>query len=167
MVAITDRHCLGRSDKRFHYCRPPSLGDSQQEKTHLRELLEDRLSKLYQPLMLATCNGKCSLVGDITFYKVYDIMEKHGYIAAPELMEKYLSFLSLCEFAGYEDLQRGSLVQGPPPPDVLLEIIRGKLFPLKYGSVLFKKMNAADKEFQAELKKCYEDAYEGFARRLE
>jgi hypothetical protein len=136
-------------------------------KGHLRDLQEQRLSKLYQPLIIATRDGEASIVSDVTFYRVYSIMNQYGYLAQPELMEKYLDFLRLCEFAGYEDLTAGSFLQRPPPDAVLLEIVKEKHFPLKYTADRLEKLNNRAGEFQSELKERYDEAYRGFIRQLE
>ncbi|MCF8146400.1 MAG: hypothetical protein K9N21_21035 [Deltaproteobacteria bacterium] len=135
-------------------------------KGHIRELQEQRLSKLYQPLTIATLDGQATIVSDVTFYRVWSIMNEYGYLAHPELMEKYLAFLRLCEFAGYEDLKEGSFHQRPPPDELVLEIVKEKHFPLKYTAERLEKLNVSAKEFQSELKKRYREAYIDFTKRL-
>ena len=75
------------------------------QKIHQQQLVEDRFSKLYAPFVLVTGKGNISLTSDIPFYKVKDIMEKYGYLADPEVIDKYVAFLSACKFATYQDLK--------------------------------------------------------------
>jgi hypothetical protein len=64
-----------------------------QQKLHHQELLENRLSRLYTPLFLATGKGEFSMTGDIIFYKVREIMDQYGYLADQQVMDKYIEFL--------------------------------------------------------------------------
>jgi hypothetical protein len=44
------------------------LTPAKQHKLHQQELMENRLSRLYSPLILATGKGQFSMTGDLIFY---------------------------------------------------------------------------------------------------
>ena len=59
---------------------------AKQHKLHQKQLMENRLSRLYTLLVLATGRGQFSMTGDIVFFKVQEIMEEHGYLADDEVI---------------------------------------------------------------------------------
>jgi len=61
---------------------------AKQHRLHQAQLMEDRLSKLYTPLVLATGMGQFSITGDIVFFKVREIMTASGYLADDEVIKK-------------------------------------------------------------------------------
>ena len=77
------------------------LRDKQQRKF---QITEQRLSNLYQPIMIATANGNVTMTSDIPFWKVYRVMEQHGYLAEEKVMNKYIEFLGACHFASLGDI---------------------------------------------------------------
>ena len=133
-----------------------------QQKLHHQELLENRLSRLYTPLILATDKGQFSMTRDITFYKVREIMDQYGYLADQEVMNKYIEFFSLCRFASYDDLRGGSSLSKPLPNDVIIEIVKQGKPPLKWGADSLEKAIKLEKEFNQVLLKHYKRAREAF-----
>ena len=133
-----------------------------QSKLHQYELIEKRMSMLYTPLIIATASGQLSMIGDLVFHKVYEIMEEHGYLADEEVMNKYLEFLGLCMFASYDDLKEGSVFSQPLPSDVIIEVVRQRKPPLKWSADSLEKAIKVEKEFIQLLLKYYEEARKTF-----
>lgn len=136
----------------------------QEKRLHQYELIEQKVSKLYQPLMLATGYGNLSLASDIPFYKVLHILEEYGYLADQEVIDVYIEFLKLCRFANYDDLSKGTMLQKPIPEGVILEIIRRGDPPLKWTASSLKTANEVDKKFHVILKRYYKQAYNDFIK---
>lgn len=120
---------------------------AKQNKLHQNELIENRLSKLYAPLIIATANGQFSMTGDLVFYRVYEVMEEYGYLADDEMMNKYLEFVGLCRFTGYDDLKEGSPISKPLPIDVIIEVVRQRKPPLEWTADSLEKAIKVEKEF--------------------
>jgi hypothetical protein len=135
---------------------------AKQEKLHHQELLENRLSRLYTPLILATGKGEFSMTGDIIFYKVREIMDQYGYLADQEVMDKYIEFFGLCRFASYDDLRRGSFLSKPLPNDVIVEIVKQGRPPLKWDADSLDKAIQVEKDFNQILLKHYKRARDTF-----
>ena len=134
----------------------------QEKRLHRYEQIEQKVSKLYQPMLLATGYGNLSLTGDIPFYKVLHLFEDYGYLADHEVIDKFIEFLKLCRFANYDDLSNGTGIQKPIPEDIIKEIIRRGDPPLEWTASTLKEANKVDKEFNIVLKKYYEQAYKDF-----
>ncbi len=136
---------------------------TKQQKLHHQELLENRLSRLYTPLILATGKGQFSMTGDIVFYKVREIMDQYGYLGDQEVINKYIDFFALCRFANYDDLRRGSSLSKPLPDDVIIEIVKQRRPPLKWDEDSLKKATQVEKDFNQVLLKHYKRAREAFS----
>ena len=142
---------------------------AQEKSLHRYELLEQKVSKLYQPILLATGYGNLSLTSDITFHKVRHILEEYGHLADQEVMSKYIEFLKLCKFANYSDalISEGVPYNGlefPKPEELIIEAFKRGDLPLKWDS---KKLNEAlkvEKEFQEVLSQYYDKAYTEFVQ---
>jgi len=135
---------------------------SQEKRLHRYEQIEQKVSKLYQPMMLATGYGNLSLASDIPFYKVLHILEDYGHLADQEVIDKFIEFLKLCRFADYDDLSSGTSLQNPIPEGIIKEILRRGDPPLKWTGNSLEEANKVDEEFHIILKKYYEQAYKNF-----
>ena len=134
------------------------LGPAKQAKIHQHEIIEHRLSKLYAPLVLATGKGAFSMTSDLVFYKVQNIMDDYSYLADSEVVDKYIKFVSLCRFAGYEDLRTGTSIHKPLSSDVILEIVKQRKPPLKWTPSSLKEAIQMEKDFNIVLLKYYDSA---------
>jgi hypothetical protein len=134
-------------------------------KTHQYALVESKLSKLYQPLLLATGYGNFSITSDIPFWKVYSILENYGYLADADFMGKYVEFLKFCRFARYDDLKEGGLIQRPLPESIIVEIIKQGKPPLKWDADSLENALKIEKEFTSLLIKFHEKAFKDFKSR--
>ena len=105
------------------------------------------------------------MTSDLVFYKVQDIMDEYGYLADPEVVDKHIEFVSLCKFAGYEDLRTGSLIQKPIPNEVVLEIVKQKRPPLKWTANSLEEAIRVEKEFNRILLKHYDGSRHSFLKR--
>jgi len=137
---------------------------SKEKSLHQYELIEQKVSKLYQPMMLATGYGNLSLASDIPFHKVLHLLEDYGHLADREVMDKFIEFLKLCRFAGYDDLSSGTMLQKSIPESIIKGILRRGDPPLKWTSSSLKEAIKADEEFHIILKKFYEQAYNKFIK---
>lgn len=59
---------------------------AQEKKLHKYELAEQKVSKIYQPIMLSTGCGNLTLTSDITFRKARRILEQYGHLADQEVI---------------------------------------------------------------------------------
>ena len=128
------------------------------------QITEQRLSLLYQPIMIATANGNFSMTSDIPFYKVYRVMEQYGYLANPKLMTKYVEFLSSCRFASLADILTQTYVDPKISSDVLKEIlkIRPENPPLAWTASTLPEALEKQKEFISLFKEDYQKALRNF-----
>lgn len=136
---------------------------AKQHKLHQTELIENRLSKLYTPLIIATGKGQFSMTSDIVFYRVYEIMESYGYLADKEIVDKYIEFIDLCRFADYNELKEGASLPMPLSNDIIIEIIKQRKPPLKWTSESLRKALHAEKRFIRLLLKHYNEAQQSFS----
>jgi len=74
-------------------------------------------------------------------------MEEYGYLADDEMMNKYLEFVGLCRFTGYDDLKEGSPISKPLPIDVIIEVVRQRKPPLEWTADSLEKAIKVEKEF--------------------
>lgn len=94
-------------------------------------------------------------------------MSDYGYLVHPDLMDKYLAFFGLCEFAGYDDLKAGTIFRSGPSEEVIVEMIRTGQFSIKHSDPnKMNKMIEAIKVFQQELTNRYDEAYDSFAEKM-
>jgi len=137
------------------------LRDKQQRKF---QITEQRLSNLYQPIMIATANGNLSITSDIPFYKVYRVMEQYGYLAAPKLMNKYIEFLNSCRFASLTDILSKGHTDPQITPEVIKEIIklRPENPPLAWTASTLPEALEKQKEFISVFKEEYQKAFHDF-----
>jgi len=148
---------------------------AQEKSLHRYELLEQKVSKLYQPILLATGYGNLSLTSDITFHKVRHILEEYGHLADQEVMNKYIQFLKLCKFGSYlEAIESQSfpiISQDIPKPkalsipeELIIESFKRGDLPLKWDSEKLNEALKVEKEFQEVLSKYYDKAYNEFVQ---
>ena len=78
-------------------------------------------------------------------------------------MDKYLEFVGLCRFAGYDDLKDGSLISRPLPDNVIIEIIKQRKPPLKWDVDSQEKAIKMEKDFYQVLLKHYTGARKTFS----
>jgi hypothetical protein len=131
---------------------------AQEKRIHEYEMAEQKVSKLYQPMLLATGYGRFSIASDIPFYKVLGILEQFGHLADQEVMDKHLSFLEHCKFAGYDEIVRGLTPTKAPPEKLIIEVLKERKPPLKWTSDSLKVALEAEKEFLTSLKIHYQRA---------
>jgi hypothetical protein len=143
------------------------LRDKQQRKF---QITEQRLSNLYQPIIIATANGNFSLTSNIPFYKVYKVMEQYGYLSEPKLMAKYIEFLTMCRFASESDIFSQSGIGPEIPLDLLKELTRivaeKEKPPLKWTPSYLEEALEKEKEFIKIFKEEYQRAYREFEELL-
>jgi len=89
-------------------------------------------------------------------------MDEYGYLADQEVMDKYLEFVGLFRFAGYEDLKAGSLTSRPLPDDIIMEIIKERKMPLMWDGDSLLKALQVEKDFMKLLLQHYERARKKF-----
>ncbi len=65
----------------------------QEKRLHKYEMAEQKVSKLYQPMLLATGYGSFSITSDIPFHKVWGILGQYGHLAEQEVMDEFLNIL--------------------------------------------------------------------------
>lgn len=131
---------------------------SKEMRVSLNKQREYRLSKLYQPLLLATKYGNFSMTSDLIFYEIDQIMKNYGYLADQEVIDKYIEFTKVCRFAGYEDLVRGVSFKPGLSENVILEIIKQRKPPLMWTANSLESAVKIEKEFHELLVKYYEKA---------
>jgi len=102
------------------------------------------------------------MTSDLVFYKVQGIMDEYSHLADSEVVDKYIEFVSLCRFAGYEDLRTGSSIQKPFPNDLILEIVKQKNPPLKWTANSLEEAVRVEKDFNRILLKHYDRARHSF-----
>jgi hypothetical protein len=144
---------------------------SQEKKIHQYELAEHKVSRLYQPILIATGYGNFSLTSDVTFHKVRRIMEEFSYLADKEVTDRYIDFLKHCQFMNMAEML-GTMpwsldldwVPGKRqlPESVIAEFVRTTHLPLKWTGSKLEKALAVEKEFQKALLKYYAKAYREF-----
>ena len=135
---------------------------SQEKRMHRYELAEQKVSKLYQPILLSTGYGNLTLTSPGPFMEVKKTLKEYGHLADEEVIDKFIDFLKLCDFANYEDLTKGSSLQKPLPDDIILEIIRKGDPVLKWDSTSLANALKVEKEFYSVVRKYYKKAYEDF-----
>jgi len=142
---------------------------SQEKRMHRYEMAEQKVSKFYQPILIATANGNLTITSDVVFHKVRRIMEEYSHLADKEVTDKFIAFYKLCEFADLKDMimqltEYMALSQRKRalPEVVLAEIIKNKELPLKWHVGNLENALEAEKAFQTVLKEYYQKAYEDF-----
>lgn len=128
------------------------------------QITEQRLSLLYQPIMIATANGNFTMTSEIPFYKVYRVMEQYGYLADNKLMTKYIQFLGACRFANLSDIVSKTYVYPKISPDMLKEIIkmRPENPPFAWTASTLPEALTKEKEFIGIFKEDYQKALQDF-----
>lgn len=128
------------------------------------QIIEQRLSNLYQPIMIATANGNFSLTSDIPFYKVRRVMEQYGYLADSKLSAKYVEFLKSCRFASLTDLLYKTEIGSRLPTDALREVIKigSESAPFAWTASTLPEALAKEKEFVTLFKEEYQKALRDF-----
>ena len=135
---------------------------AQEKRLHGYELAEQKVSKLYQPILLATAHGNSSITSPATFNKVWHILEEYGHLADPEFIDKFIEFFKLCKFAGYDDLSKGTMLQKPFPENIIIEIIKKGDQMLMWSASSLEDALKVEKGFHAVLLKYYERAKKEF-----
>jgi hypothetical protein len=138
---------------------------AQEKRIHKYELAEQKVSKLYQPILFSTGYGNVTMTSDIPFYKVKRILENYGYLADQEVIEKFLEFQKLCVFADYDELVERTDMKGIVrglPDSVLVEILKTGNMPLKWHTDSLESALKVEKEFQEVLSRYYKKAYDEF-----
>lgn len=140
---------------------------AQEKSLHKYELAEQKVSKLYQPILLATGYGNLSLTSDITFHKVRRTLEEYGHLADQEVIYKFIQFLKLCKFGSYSDVKEldSTWAKGPAlhmPDTLIIEAFKRGDLPLMWDHGKLNEALKVEKEFQEVLSNRYEKAYKEF-----